>query len=73
MRRAFIVVPFVLLINAALPAFNSVAHGGPQAGALEPQASVGFKPLTEMTAETGTRARTAVCTAAAKTSHRPRI
>lgn len=50
MRRAFIAVPFVLLINAALPAFNSVAHGGPQAGALEPKASVGLKPLTEMTA-----------------------
>src|SRR5687767_7412676 len=50
MRRAFIVVPFVLLINAALPAFDSVAHGGFQAGALEPKASVGLKPLTEMTA-----------------------
>ena len=46
MRRAFIAVPFVLLVSAALPA----SHVRPQAGALESKASVGLKPLTEMTA-----------------------
>jgi hypothetical protein len=50
MRRAFIAVPFVILVGTALPAFNAVAHVGPQAGSLEPKASVGLKPLTEMTA-----------------------
>ena len=50
MRRAFIAVPFVLLVSTALPAFNSVAHVRSQAGVLEPKASVGLKPLTEMTA-----------------------
>jgi hypothetical protein len=50
MRRAFIAVPFVLLVTAALPAFNSFARVRSQAGALEPKASVGLTPLTEMTA-----------------------
>jgi len=43
------------------------------AGMLEAKASVGLKPLTEMTAPTtGTRARRAVCTAKAATSQRRR-
>ena len=46
MRRAFIAVPFVLLVSAAVPA----SHVRPQASALEPKASTGLKPLTEMTA-----------------------
>jgi hypothetical protein len=50
MRRAFIAVSLFILVSSALPAFNPVAHVGPQAGPLEPKASVGFKPLTEMTA-----------------------
>src|SRR5687767_7677739 len=50
MRHAAIAVPFVLLVSTALPAFTFVLHVGAQAGALEPKASVGFKPLTEMTA-----------------------
>ena len=50
MRRAAIAVPFVLLVSTALPAFTFVLHVGAQAGALEPKASVGLKPLTEMTA-----------------------
>lgn len=50
MRRAFIAVPFVILVSTALPAFNPGARVDPQAGSLEPKASVGFKPLTEMTA-----------------------
>lgn len=51
MRRAFIAVPFVLLVSAALPPFKSVSHVSAQAGVLEPKASVGLKPLTEMTAD----------------------
>src|SRR5687768_8754534 len=50
MRHAAIAVPFVLLVSTALPAFTFVLHVGAQAGALEPKASVGLKPLTEMTA-----------------------
>ena len=50
MRRAFIAIPFVILVGTALPAFSPAAHVGAQAGPLEPKASVGLKPLTEMTA-----------------------
>src|SRR5687767_16033228 len=50
MRHAAIAVPFVLLVSTALPAFTFVLHVGAQAGALEPKASVGLKPLPEMTA-----------------------
>ena len=50
MTRAFVAVPFALLLSGALPAFNSVALVRFQAATLEPRASVGLTPLTEMTA-----------------------